>query len=66
MILLVIGKNKATTWREVEEVEVTEQSLTCLTSMTFFIHQYTDIRYAELILPNGGKAVLYRDETGGE
>jgi len=50
---------------QVKAVEVTEHYLTFLDDGHFFTLQYEDIRYAELLLPNGGKAVLYRDETGG-
>jgi len=65
MIILLIDKNNSTSWREVKAVEVTEHYLTFLDDGHFFTRQYEDIRYAELLLPNGGKAVLYRDETGG-
>lgn len=66
MILLLIDKDNSTTWREVKSVEVTEHYLTFLDGEHFFTRNYEDIRYAELILPNGGKAVIYRDETGGK
>lgn len=66
MILLQIDKNNTTTWTEVKQVEVTEQYITVFDGAQFATRNYEDIRYAELILPNGGKAVLYRDETGGK
>lgn len=65
MILLLIDKNNSTSWVEVKAVEVNELYLTFFDGKQFFTRNYEDIRYAELILPNGGKAVLYRDETGG-
>lgn len=66
MILFLIEKDNFTAWTQVKYVEVSEHHIAVKPDTDFVVMNYEDLRYAELILPNGGKVVLYRDETGGK